>query len=356
MYGGQAVIEGVMMRSPRFYAVACRKRSTGELLVRLENVETMMARWQWLNKPFLRGTLALIDAMAMGIRSLTYAANIQAEDELESEGKPSSQADGLAQAAAATVTSATSVARSEPAQVKALSATVSRTPSQSINGIAIGATLVVSFAIAVGLFWVVPTLITQVVQNYAHIRYANAQQSILLNLGDGLIRIVFFLAYLGLISRMPHVQRVFQYHGAEHKAINTLEAGEEVTLENARKSSRIHPRCGTNFIFIVLIVGIIVASFFGRPQPLIRVPLHLLLLPVVAGISFEILKFAGSHRDKKWAQALIAPGLKLQYLTTRVPADDQIEVAIAALQAVWAKEHETASAPPTSSQVAAAVA
>ena len=147
-----------------------------------------------------------------------------------------------------------------------------------------------------------------------------------------------------------HIQRVFQYHGAEHQAINTLERGAAMTLENARESSRIHPRCGTNFIFIVLLTSIVVFSIIPRHPfsegigPVLEtVLLRLLLLPIVAGVAYEILKWAGANRDKAWAQALIAPGLWTQYLTTRVPDDSQLEVAIASLDAVWREEHDGAS-------------
>jgi uncharacterized protein YqhQ len=313
LYGGQAVVEGVMMRSPRYYAVACRRLSNDEIVIKVEDVNGRMRNLQWLNKPFLRGTLAMVDAMAMGIRALTYAANIQAADEkLAATSSFNSTADEAA---------------------------VEMAEAQPINNITIGIVLIVSLAIGYSFFWVLPTLITQAIQSLLHITKLSWQQILGVNLFEGFIRICFFLGYVLLISRMPHVQRVFQYHGAEHKAINTLEAGQDLTVLNARKASRIHPRCGTNFIFIVLIVAMLVFSLFGRPAPYIRIPLHLLLLPVVAGISFEILKFAGAHRDKKWAQWMIAPGLATQYLTTRVPDDSQLEVALSSLKAVWNKEH-----------------
>lgn len=346
LYGGQAVIEGVMMRSPRFFAVACRRQSNGEIVVRRENVESMTAKWQWMNKPFLRGTLALVDSMVMGYKALMYAANIQMADEA---GAALPDEPGETPAAQQKVAASGSESRSEAVADEK----VEQVASTPINGIAIGATVFLALAFALGLFWVVPTLLTQILQHQLHIgRQVTATQSILLNLGDGVIRIAIFLGYVLLISRMAHVKRLFQYHGAEHKAINALEAGKPLTLESAKESSRIHPRCGTNFIFIVLIVGIIVYSFFGRPPIYIRVPLHLLLLPVVAGISFEVLKFAGKYRGKKWAQWLVAPGLATQYLTTRVPDDSQIEVALAALVSVWDKEHETVAPAPALSKVA----
>jgi uncharacterized protein YqhQ len=312
-YGGQAVVEGVMMRSPRYFAIACRRLSNNEIVVKVEDVEGKMRKFQWLNKPFLRGSLALVDAMAMGIRALTYAANIQAADEKLSAAPPSDTQAG-------------------EAEVESLEA-------QPINSIVIGGTLVLALVLGYSLFWVLPELITTGIQTLMHIHRLTTSQNIGVNIGEGVIRIAFFLGYIALISRMPHVQRVFQYHGAEHKAINTLEANLALTVENAREASRIHPRCGTNFIFIVLIVAILVFSFLPPAPSYIKVPLHLILLPVVAGISFEILKFAGKYRAKKWAQWLIAPGLATQYLTTRVPDDSQLEVALASLTAVWNKEH-----------------
>jgi uncharacterized protein YqhQ len=329
-YGGQAVVEGVMMRSPRYFAIACRRLSNNEIVVKVEDVEGKMRKFQWLNKPFLRGSLALVDAMAMGIRALTYAANIQAADEKLSNAPKASAASG-------------------EAEVEALEA-------EPINGIVIGGTMILALVLGYSLFWIVPTLITQFVQHLLHIQHLTTAQTVGVNIIDGFIRILFFLGYVLLIARMPHVQRVFQYHGAEHKAINTLEAHLDLTVENARSASRIHPRCGTNFIFIVLIVAMLVYSLFGRPPVYIRVPLHLLLLPVVAGISFEILKFAGKHRDKKWAQWMIAPGLATQYLTTRPPDDTQLEVALASLLAVWNKEHAVEEPYDESTEPTAAVA
>ena len=338
-YGGQAVVEGVMMRSPRFFAVACRRLSTGEIVIQQEPVETVLRRVMWLNKPFLRGTLALIDAMAMGMKALTYAANIQMQDESAKSEAPAAGAVGLAMGEGAPNSGGVG------------------TENQSINGIAIGLTSVLALLLGFGLFWTLPALLTD--------RFFPGHGRFAANLAEGGIRLLIFFLYIGLISRMAHVQRVFQYHGAEHKAINTLEAGLPLTLDHARQASRIHPRCGTNFIFIVLITAIVVFSILPRhsfndgPGPLLATAgLRLLLLPVVAGIAFEILKWAGSNRDKAWAQALIAPGLWTQYLTTRVPDDPQIEVALAALHSVWDKEHEAAPAPLVSAadEPAAAVA
>jgi uncharacterized protein YqhQ len=330
-YGGQAVVEGVMMRSPRYFAVACRRLSNGEIVIQQEPVETILRRVMWLNKPFLRGTLALIDAMALGMKALTYAANVQAEDE-----------PGFREASAA---SAVDFALGEGAPIPLTEGKEKARGGQSINGIAIGLTSVLALIFGFGLFWTLPAFLTD--------HFFPKQGRFSANLLEGVIRLLIFFVYIGLISLMSHVKRVFQYHGAEHKAINTLEAGLPVTLENARRASRIHPRCGTNFIFIVLITSIVVFSVLPRHHlssgitfVLLTVGLRLILLPVVAGIAFEILKWAGANRDKRWAQALIAPGLWTQYLTTRVPDDSQVEVAIAALLNVWNKEHEPTPSPP----------
>ena len=328
-YGGQAVVEGVMMRSPRFFAVACRRLSDQKIVIEMEPVEKHLRAVQWLNKPFLRGSLALVDAMALGIKALTYAANVQATDDFAKTN--SALATGEAKAAGAA-----NLAMGEGVGEK------TKSSDGTINGIAIGATTVLSLVLGFGLFWTTPAVLTDHLLPHASRLGAN--------LAEGGIRLLIFFAYIGLISQMKHIQRVFQYHGAEHKAINTLERGAPMTIENARESSRIHPRCGTNFIFIVLLTSIVVFSVVPRHTlhegiglVLETVGLRLLLLPIVAGIAFEILKWAGGNRDKAWAQALIAPGLWTQYLTTRVPDDSQIEVAIAALDAVWGKEHDGAT-------------
>jgi len=344
-YGGQAVVEGVMMRSPRFFAVACRRLSSGEIVLALEPIEKHLRAVQWLNKPFLRGSLALIDAMALGIKALTYAANVQAAD----SGAGEDRAEGAAAGAA-------NLAMGEGVPV--ISGGEAPAPgSGAINGIVIGITTVISLALGYGVFWVLPGVLTDLFLP-GHGRFVS-------NLTEGGVRLAIFFLYITAISQGKNIQRVFQYHGAEHKAINTLEAGLPVTLENAMQASRIHPRCGTNFIFIVLITSIVVFSVVPRHAfsegigPVLEtVGLRLLLLPVVAGIAFEILKWAGSNRDKAWAQALIAPGLWTQYLTTRVPDEGQIAVAIAALDAVWAREHDGVGLAPADEEgeIAAVVA
>jgi uncharacterized protein YqhQ len=338
-YGGQAVVEGVMMRSPRHFAVACRRETDGLIVLRVENVESSVKGLKFLDKPFLRGSLALIDSLMMGYKALAFSAGVQIEAEAES-----AQGDSTDSAPALKLSK-------EQEQLKSDAA-------KPINNITIGATTAVAMVIALCVFWGLPTLASQGFQHWRHWTTLTWGRDLELNLIDAVIRIALFLGYIVLISRMNHVQRIFQYHGAEHKSINTLEAGLDLTVENARGASRIHPRCGTNFIFIVLVVHFLVIALFGRPIAILRVLISIAMLPVVAGISFEILKWAGRNRDKFWANMLISPGLALQLLTTRVPDDSQIEVALESLKAVWDKEHEQtdSESEPQPEEPAAAVA
>ncbi len=313
-YGGQAVIEGVMMRSPRYFAVACRTPD-GRIVVTTEPVSsTVIARFGWLNRPLARGTLALLDAMSLGIRALTFSARIQAEFLGRSSEVEAKDAEGLG--------------------------TSGRNGSGRISDIAIGATLVSAVAMGLAIFVALPTLVTQLLQGRMGISAPLA-----LNAMDGLVRIVIFLGYVAGIGRMANIRRVFEYHGAEHKAINAFEAGLDLNLENALRCSRIHPRCGTSFIVVVLIAGIIVQSLLPRPQNyLLRLALHLGLVPVVAGIAYEAIRWAGRARGSTLVRVLLAPGLWSQHLTTREPHPDQVEVSLAALNAVVREEASHATA------------
>jgi uncharacterized protein YqhQ len=295
-YGGQAVIEGVMMRSPRHFAVACRKPN-GEIILHSEPIaNTLLGKLQFLNRPFLRGVLMLIDAMALGIRTLHFSSMVQIEYD----------------------------AQQNPEQ---------KPMPKSMYDIAIGVTTAVSFVLGLALFFFVPTAITDWVKRAY---WTSFEQNLL----DGAIRIAIFLGYVALIGLMRDIRRVFQYHGAEHKAINALEAGLSVTVENARAQTRLHPRCGTSFVLLVLILSVFVFSLTGRPPIYIRLPLHLALLPVVASITYEIIRLAGMFRNGFFTRVLLAPGLWTQYLTTREPDDSQIEVAVQSLQRVMALEGE----------------
>ncbi len=293
-YGGQAVIEGVMMRSPRYFAVACR-HPNGDIVVKLEDLaHSWLARLKWLNRPFLRGTLALLDAMALGIRALRFSADVQLEEQTQT------------------------------------------VQQKRINDLAIGSTMVVGLLIGLGLFVALPTTLTQLLP---------WKNPVLLNMLDGILRIVLFLGYVVAVGNLKEIRRVFQYHGAEHKAINTLEAGLPLTLENAKQQSRIHPRCGTSFVMVVLILAIFVFSLTGRPPIWLRIPLHIALLPLVAGIAYEAIKFAGRYKESRFTRWLLAPGLWSQHITTREPEEAQIEVALRALQAVVEQEQRVNAEP-----------
>ena len=300
-YGGQAVIEGVMMRSPRFYAIACR-RQNNEIVIQQDSVESILKRFQCLNQPFLRGTLALIDALVMGMKALMFSADIAMSDLEPDKSQKKAAPEG----------------------------------KKSVNDIAISATMVLGVALGIGIFMIGPHLLADLLKKWIH-------HPIGLNLAEGGVRITMFVAYVALISLMKDIQRVFQYHGAEHKVINTLEADQELVPENFAKHTTIHPRCGTNFILIVLLTSIVIYSFLGWTNVwYMRIAYRLMLLPLIAGIAYEIIRFAGRYRSSRLLAVLLAPGLLLQRLTTRKPTDDQVEVALRALQAVMEKETETA--------------
>ncbi len=297
-YGGQAVIEGVMMRSPRYFAIACRAPD-GSLIVHAEPLtRTLIGRLQFLNRPLLRGILMLIDALVLGIKSLHFSSRVQIQHNPDQKEIP-----------------------------------------RSVQDIAIGASAAVGLGLGVLLFFVLPTLLTDWLKREG---WGSFEQ----NLIDGLLRIAIFLAYVGLIGFMPDIYRVFQYHGAEHKAINALEEGFPVTIEHARMQTRLHPRCGTSFVLLVLVVSIFVFALLGRPPAYIRIPMHLALLPLIASAVYEVIRLAGMFKSGWLTRVLLAPGLWSQYLTTREPTDDQIEVAVAALREVVALEEGAAVAEP----------
>ena len=313
-YGGQAIPEGVMMRSPRFFSVACRAPS-GEIIVKTEAIDkTWVGRQKWLKWPFLRGSLAILDSMALGSRAMKFATKIQME---------SLETDPSADTAAA---------------------------ASRIQDGAIGGALLIGLVIGILLFVVVPnTIAEQTVR-------IGVTSPMVKNVITEFIKITFFIAYVGLIGLMPDIRRVFCYHGAEHKAINTLEAGQALEIENCRRQTRLHPRCGTSFAIIVLLISLLVFTFVprypiaGLPMALnicVRVLVELAILPLIAGVAYELIRFAGRFRSSAFVNVLFQPGLASQYLTTREPDETQIEVALAALQSVVAAQkscHESGEA------------
>jgi uncharacterized protein YqhQ len=306
--GGQAVLEGVMMRGISTWAVAVRKPSEeqlaaggpsaregakGEIEIISEPLVSWTKRHRLLRLPVVRGVVALAESLKIGFRALGISANAQAPPDEHGE-------------------------------------------QREIGGRAWAGTIAFALLFAIGLFFLLPAGLTNIFRD-------EIPNSVVFVVIEKVIRIAIFLAYLWLISRMPDLQRVFQYHGAEHKTISCYEAGQPLTPENAKRFSRFHPRCGTSFLLLVMIVAIVVFA------PLGKLDLHWLLIsrvlgiPIVAGLAFELIKWFGKNRTKGWARVLMWPGMQLQRLTTREPDLSQLAVAIAALEAVLAVENPRAA-------------
>jgi uncharacterized protein YqhQ len=283
--GGQAVLEGVMMRGPTAWALAVRKPDGG--IAELNRpISSALARHRWLRAPVIRGVVALGESLAIGFRALAVSAQYAAQEEgTDEDGNPSVE--------------------------------LSRTQ------------LIFAFAIAIGfavaLFKVSPALITN---------WLPIESTSWFVIVEGLIRVGIFIAYLSLISLWPDLRRVFQYHAAEHKAINAYEAGDPLEPEAVQRHSLLHVRCGTAFLLYVMVVAIFVFAFFGQPAWYWLILSRILALPLIAGIAYEIIRFAGRHPGNPFLRTLLAPGLWLQRLTTRQPSLDQIEVSIRALREV----------------------
>ncbi len=274
--GGQAVIEGVMMRGPGIIATAVREPS-GEIIVKQEAFTPVSDRYPILKKPMLRGVVALVESLAQGLKALSFSAQVAGDEGDELSNKE------------------------------------------------IAVTMMFSLGLAIVLFVIIPTYAAKYI-------YSAITDPRLLNLMEGALRLAIFLVYIFGISRMKDIRRVFEYHGAEHKTIHAYEAGVPLDVEHVRTYTTLHPRCGTNFLFIVMIVSIVIFAFLGWPDLWIRIVSRIILMPLVAGIAYEIIRFAGKS-EAAWVGIAIMPGLLLQKLTTREPSDDQLEVAIKALEA-----------------------
>src|SRR5437763_1386326 len=289
--GGQAVLEGVMMRGPRNWAVAVRKPD-GEIAQVTKQIDPLMARHWTLRLPVVRGVVALGESLAIGFRALSVSASYAAAEAAEGD--------------------------EEPAEISRWA-------------------LFFSFAVAIGfavmLFKVSPALLADLLPIKSGGWFV---------IVEGLIRVTIFVAYLTLLSLIPSLRRVFQYHAAEHKAINAYEAGEELTPEIAQRHSLIHPRCGTAFLLWVMVLSVFVYAFLGRPIWYWLIVSRIVLLPVIAGLAYELIRFAGRHSENRSVMTLLAPGLWLQRLTTCEPTLDQLEVSIRALREVLALEGRVA--------------
>ena len=279
--GGQAVIEGVMMRAPRVMTVAVR-RPSGEIVVKAQRLELLSDRFPLLKLPFVRGTVSLFGTVVLGIKALNYSAQ-QALDEDEGE----------------------------------------------IGPWAMAGTLAGAMALAIVLFLLLPLWMTRILEGHFH--WIEGRWGF--NMMDGVLRMGVFLLYLASITLIKDVKRIFQYHGAEHKSIFAMEAGDDLTVGNARKYSSMHPRCGTSFLLIVMVLSILVFAQIPHAWPFWGKGLsRIVLLPVIAGLSYELLKFGDKYRKSKVFRMFLFPGLMLQKLTTREPTDDQLEVALTALK------------------------
>jgi uncharacterized protein YqhQ len=294
--GGQAVLEGVMMRGISTWAVAVRKPDA-QIDVTSEPLVSWAKRHRAFRWPVIRGVVALVESLKIGFRALAISANAQLEGE---DGEP-----------------------------------------EEIGGWMWGLTIALSLVLAVGLFFVVPVSATSLIKD-------ELGSSLLFWLVEGVLRTAIFIGYIVAISRLPDLRRVFEYHGAEHKTISCYEAGDRMTPARAELYSRLHPRCGTSFLLIVMVLAIFVFAPIGLPAWYWLVASRILGIPLIAGLSYEAIKWMGKHRRKRWVRTLMWPGLMLQNLTTRAPDREQLAVAIAALEAVLAVEspEEAAAAAP----------
>jgi uncharacterized protein YqhQ len=283
--GGQAVLEGVMMRGVSTWSVAVRKPE-GEIALTSEPLVSWAKRHRVLRLPVIRGVVALAESLKIGFRALAISANAQLAEEEDQE---------------------------------------------PIGGLTWGFTIALSLVLAIGLFFVIPVGATSLIKD-------QLGSALLFWLVEGILRTAIFIGYIVLISRLPDLRRVFEYHGAEHKTISCFEAGDQLTPERAAGYSRLHPRCGTSFLLIVMVLAIFVFAPIGLPEWYWLLLSRILGIPLIAGLSYEVIKWAGRNRHKAWVRAVMWPGLMLQNLTTREPDHDQLEVAIRALEAVLAVE------------------
>ena len=277
-YGGQAVIEGVMMRGQRTVVTAVR-RPSGGLALDVQPLATIYTGWM-RRTPLIRGIVVLIEALVLGMKSLLYSANVSLEEEEE-----------------------------------------------KISGGLVWALVAVSLTIAVALFFIAPLFLTKLLDPYIN-------SSLIFHLIEGFIRLGIFIAYLRVVTLVPDIRRVFAYHGAEHKVVNGYEAGAPLEVEASREFNKAHVRCGTSFLFAVLIIAIIVFALVGRPAVWLMLLSRIVLIPVIAALGYEVIYFGANHIKNGFVRAILAPGLWLQALTTREPDDSQLDVALAALKKV----------------------
>ena len=305
--GGQAVMEGVMMKNQEKYAVSVRKPDQ-EIVVETSTYEGLIKNKKIRNMPILRGVFSFIESLVLGMKTLTFSASFFEEEEEEKSGSRKSEKRAGAKKPAPTEEEQK---KKEKRQENAL----------------MGGTVAISIVLAVAIFMVLPYYISVFFQ-----RFITSQT--LLALLEGVIRLTIFIGYVAAISLMPDIKRVYMYHGAEHKCINCIEQGMDLTVENVRKSSRLHKRCGTSFLLIVMLISIVFFLFIRVDNRILQLLLRLVLIPVIAGVSYEFIRLAG-RSDHMLENLFSKPGLLLQRITTREPDDSMIEVGIASVEAVF---------------------
>jgi len=290
--GGQALIEGIMMKGPSKIATAVRKPD-GEIVIKESNIKQIF-KHKFFKLPLVRGSFVLIDSLVNGVKELMYSAEFYGKDYEED----------------------------------ALDRFLKKVFKDKADTAIIYTSVIIALVFSIAIFILGPTILTNLLKNII-------KNSFLLNLVEGIVRVSLFVAYVYLVSKLEDIKRVFMYHGAEHKTIYCYEYGEELTVENVQRYSTLHPRCGTSFLINVLLISIIVFSFFGWPNPLLRLVIRLAMLPVIAGLSYELNRYVGrSSSDNIFTKIIAYPGFLIQKITTKEPDDSMIEVAIAAMKRV----------------------
>lgn len=290
--GGQALIEGIMMKGPEKIATAVRKPD-GEIIVKESEINQIFKN-KFFKLPIIRGSFVLIDSLVTGVKELMYSAEFYGEEYEED----------------------------------ALDKFLKKIFKDKADTAIVYASVIIALFFSVGIFILGPTLLTNILKDLI-------QSNLLLNLAEGIIRVLLFVLYVYFISKLNDIKRVFMYHGAEHKTIYCYENNEELTVENVRKYSTLHPRCGTSFMINVMIISILVFSFFGWPNPLMRLVIRLAMLPVIAGLSYELNRFVGKcEGENLFTKIITYPGFQIQKITTAEPDDSMIEVAIKAMERV----------------------
>jgi len=299
LVGGQAVIEGIMMRSPHSYCISIRKRS-GEVVMQRQTLQRPSERHAYFKWPVLRGLGTLGQALTLGVKSLKFSTDVMVADEEELQGKP--------------------VLTNEKGEVSPWIMT---------------ANIIFSLAFFLGFYKFLPLLMTTFLKN----RYPIVANHFVFNAVDGVIRILLFLGFLFVLSRWKDIARIFEYHGAEHKTVFNFESGKEVNVENARSFITLHPRCGTSFMLVIMLISMVVYTVVPFDTFWARLVTRIVMLPVIVGLSYELIRFAAKRQGTLWS-AMVAPGLWLQKITTNEPSDDQLEIAIHALDKAMELEKE----------------